>query len=481
MTFPTQFLPDPLRSLVLEGAAALDCDPAYLALPALAAVAGAVGNARVLRLKSTWHEPCVLWTATVGESGSMKSPALRLVMEPVYRRQRRLLQEYGSRRSDYESQFAAWKAQPRAERGEEPEKPEPCVHLYTSDATVEGLCDRLADCPRGLLVAVDELSGWMARLDRYTNGGGDVQHYLSMWGACPLKIDRKTDRRTLYIDRAAVSLTGGIQPGVLAQSLTRQFFDCGLPARFLMAAPAPRPAKWTDRTVSDATLNAVDAMFGELFQYQGEALAGGAIRPGAIDTTPQFLEEFIGCVNVNARKAVEMTGHDAAAWSKMKAYTARLALVHHLIRQAAGEQVDPWVADIEDIKAGIGMVEYFWEECQKIYHRCRETDEERYKRELIELINRLGGRVLVRDLQRHSAAYASAMDAELALQKLVDDAEGAWETVKNEAGGRPSRRFVLCPSPDRESAGVIDIDTTPENLGKSGGCVNTASPGPEEW
>jgi hypothetical protein len=278
-----------------------------------------------------------------------------------------------------------------------------------------------------------------------------------------------------------VSLTGGIQPGVLAQALTRQFFDCGLPARFLMAAPAPRPAKWSDRTVSEATLNAVDAMFGELFQYQGEALAGGAIRPGCVDTTPQFLEEFIGCVDGNARKAVELTGHDAAAWSKMKAYTARLALVHHLIRQAAGENVDPWVADISSIEAGIGMVECFWGECQKIYHRFHETDEERKKRELVEYIDRVGGRVFPRDLRCCARAYATAMDAELALQKLVDDAEGAWEVVKNESGGRPSRRVVLCPSPDRVPIGGVGVDTTPENLGKQGGCVDGASPGPEEW
>jgi hypothetical protein len=250
-------------------------------------------------------------------------------------------------------------------------------------------------------------------------------------------------------------------------------------ARF--AAPAPRPAKWSDRTVSDATLNAVDAMFGELFQYQGEALAGGAIRPGCVDTNSDFLKEFVNCVDGNARKAVELTGHDAAAWSKMKAYTARLALVHHLIRQAAGEEVDPWVADIEDIKAGIGMVEYFWEECQKIYHRFHETDEERKKRELVEFIHRLGGRVFPRDLRRCARAYATAESAEVALQKLVDDAEGVWETVKAESRGRPSRRFVLCLSPDRVPVGGVGVDTNSKNQRETGICVDGPSPGPEEW
>ena len=88
---------------------------------------------------------------------------------------------------------------------------------------------------------------------------------------------------------------------------------------------------------------------------------------------------------------------------------------------------------------------------------------------------------MVRDLQRHSTVYASATDAEMALQKLVDEAEGAWETVKAESRGRPSRRFVLCPAPDREPVGTIDIDTNGENQRETGNCVDAAPVGPEEW
>src|SRR5204863_9671509 len=48
--FPTDALPEPWAELVRQGAAALGCDKSYLALPALAVIAGAVGNTRTLFL-----------------------------------------------------------------------------------------------------------------------------------------------------------------------------------------------------------------------------------------------------------------------------------------------------------------------------------------------------------------------------------------------------------------------------------------------
>ncbi|MGL4513852.1 MAG: DnaB-like helicase N-terminal domain-containing protein, partial [Lacipirellulaceae bacterium] len=49
--FPTGALPEPLRSLVVEGAKSIGCDESFVALPGLAAAAGAIGATRVLRLK----------------------------------------------------------------------------------------------------------------------------------------------------------------------------------------------------------------------------------------------------------------------------------------------------------------------------------------------------------------------------------------------------------------------------------------------
>src|SRR5262245_27385575 len=67
--FPLHALPPVLSDMVKAAAAAVGCDPALAALPALAVAAGCVGNARALLLKRGWAEPCVLWTLTVAASG----------------------------------------------------------------------------------------------------------------------------------------------------------------------------------------------------------------------------------------------------------------------------------------------------------------------------------------------------------------------------------------------------------------------------
>src|SRR5262249_37306638 len=79
-----EVLPSPLDGFVAEGAASLGCDPAYVALPALAAIASAIGNTRALRLKRGWEEPSIIWAVVVGDSGTTKTPAFKLGVRNLY-------------------------------------------------------------------------------------------------------------------------------------------------------------------------------------------------------------------------------------------------------------------------------------------------------------------------------------------------------------------------------------------------------------
>lgn len=92
--FPTGALPEPLASFVRQGAAALGCDETYLALRVLSVVAAAVGNSRTVRLKSDWTEPSVIWTVIIGDSSTVKSPALKLAVRPPHRLQQQLRWDY---------------------------------------------------------------------------------------------------------------------------------------------------------------------------------------------------------------------------------------------------------------------------------------------------------------------------------------------------------------------------------------------------
>ena len=144
--FPTDVLPNVVASFIREGAAALGCDESYVALPLSAMLASAVGNSRRIRLKRTWSEPGTIWAVTVGESGTLKSPAHDLAMKPLRSVQEAALKEHGDRMREYArgkalyaSKLDEWRKSGQKKGEPQPDPPtEPvAVRYVVSDCTVE--------------------------------------------------------------------------------------------------------------------------------------------------------------------------------------------------------------------------------------------------------------------------------------------------------------------------------------------------------
>ena len=146
------------------------------------------------------------------------------------------------------------------------------------------------------------------------------------------------------------------------------------------------------------------------------------------------------------RHRAELTELDddlAAAWSKLEAYAARFALIFQLCANAAGEASDDAV-DEESIKAGIELADWFGNEAKRVYEVMAESDADRERRELVELVRRKGGAITTRELMRSSRRYPVSDDAEAALDSLAKAGFGRWH-FDDHAGGRgqPTRHFTL--------------------------------------
>ncbi len=227
-----------MNEFIRIGAKAIGCNETYIALPLLSALASAIGNSRRIQLKHGWTEPAIIWTGIVGESGTMKSPALELALSPVRKRQQRSWQEYFEAMTVYQEELeqheqlvAEWKRN-KCE-GFPPLKPVKPVadRCWCDDVTIEALAELLLNQWRGLLLVRDELSGWLCSFDRYAQGkGSDVAKWLEMFGGRPIVVDRKTSE-PLNVPCAAVSITGGIQPGTLQRALGQKYRDNGLALR----------------------------------------------------------------------------------------------------------------------------------------------------------------------------------------------------------------------------------------------------------
>ncbi len=472
--FPVDKLPDPIRGLVDAGARAIGCDPSYLALPLLAAIASAIGNTRRLELKRGWSAPPILWGAIVGESGTAKTPAFKLVMRPVRERQRKALDRYMEAMKELEIEFARWEkdyaAWKRSKNASDdpptrPDSPQ-TVRFVVSDTTVEALAPILLTNPRGVLLARDELAGWIGSFDRYDakgKGGADAANWLSMFNAESIIVDRKTGiPRTIHVPQAAVCVSGGIQPVILQRALSIEHRESGLAARLLLTCPPRKAKQWTEADIDSGAEVELDQLFDRLYELAGTVGDDGDARPVLMRLSSDAKTAWKAYYNAHNVEHADLTGDMAAAWSKLEEYAARLALVIHLVRWAANDPglADSEVVDLASMEAGIALTKWFKHEARRTYAVLDETDEERDERRLAEWITRKGGSATVREIQRGCRWLRQPGMAEAALDALAKTGQGHWlDSAPAGNGGRPTRVFAMATLPPTKP---------PESEGNSG-------------
>lgn len=472
--FPVGALFEPIRRFVISAARSIGCDVCYVAVPLFAALASAIGNTRRIQLKRGWTEPAIVWVAIVGESGTQKTPALTLGTEQVHRRQRDAMRQYAEERvryfvekQQYERDLKAWER--NATGGEAPHQPEEpqLVRNVVSDSTVEALATVLLHNPRGVLLEREELAGWIASFNQYKGGrGADAQHYLSMHAGKFILVDRKQGSPpTVFVPAACVSVVGGIQPAILDRILGAEHRDSGLLARLLLAMPPRQPKRWSDATIPDAVEAEVRTLFERLYSLETDLNDDGDPTPRSLPLTPAAKEIWVHFVNTHGEEHMDLIGDLSAAWSKLEGYAARLALVLHCARCAAGDSTaDPDFVDVESMRAGITLSKWFGLEARRVYGVISESDEQRKRRQLVEWIQRRGGRITVRDMTRGLWEYRGQADAARAsLNDLIQSRLGRWTGGSSGGkGGRPSETFELS----------IDIDETPARAGEIRGFVD---------
>jgi hypothetical protein len=483
--FPVDVLPEPIRRFVADGARSIGCDASYIALPLLSGLASAIGNTHRIQLRRVWTEPAIIWTAIVGESGTAKSPALELALRPIRKRQHQAMKEHAEAMRDYAEQMAMherdstkWKRS--NSDTSPPTKPDAPIadRCWTDDVTTEALAVLLQQNPRGMLMIKDELAGWF-NFDRYAGGkGGDAAKWLEMFGGRPMVVDRKGGG-TLYVPRAAVSIAGGIQPATLRRALGQEHRDNGLAARLLLTCPPRKAKRWTDADVDANTEAAVAAVFDRLYALTLETGDDGDDRPRLLTLTENAKRAWVRFYDEHANEQVNLSGDEAAAWSKLEGYAARLAMVVHLTRWASDDATldDPARIDEASIAAGVLLARWFGDESKRVYAMLGESDEDHKARGLVEWIKRKGGTVTVRDLTRGPREYRDANDPKATAEKALGDLVAAGVAVwihddHGPTGGRPTDRIRLVSR--RGDTG--DGDETPANAANRVGFVTVATP-----
>lgn len=474
MSFPTEVFPRPVREFIEATATAMDCDEAYVGLPALAVLASSIGNTRKIRLKQSWFEPAIVWAAIIGNSGTRKSPPIDAATKPLRDRQARELKQHEERMREHEGHILHYNTLAKKYKGEGdlPNRPEEPIaeRLLVSDLTIEALAPILKNQPRGVLVSRDELDGWLGGFDQYKSGkGSDLANWLELHGGRSLTVDRRTGNiRTIYVPHAAASVAGGIQPGILTSKITSAHKASGLLARLLTAYPPARVRKWTEADVEPRINEDYAYLINGLLAIPFETTPEGESVPGVVYLTPEAKTRFAEFVNEHGQEIADLDDDLTASFSKLEGYAARFALILHLSRWTAGEPVEHNQCDMVSIEAGITLSRWFANEARRVHSLLSETTTETDDRKLIELIQRHGGTIFSRDLCRASRKYPTTEDADRALQGLVNQKAGEWiDKPCTDVGGRPSRFFSLLG---------VDSRHNPQNTEENRGSVGAASP-----
>ncbi|HSN23520.1 MAG TPA: DUF3987 domain-containing protein, partial [Methylomicrobium sp.] len=148
------------------------------------------------------------WFLDIRESGSGKTPVLKLLTSPLREIERSIAKAY-------RQELAERKKLSSRDQGERPWR-----RVFVLDgATIESLRDRLADGHGGLLWSFEEGSAFFTGQGQYKKGGDDRESLQKLFDGNAFNIARVGD--VFVIPENAVSVVGGTQPKTLRYCLQK--------------------------------------------------------------------------------------------------------------------------------------------------------------------------------------------------------------------------------------------------------------------
>ena len=245
-----------------------------------------------------------------------------------------------------------WSKTKAENRGEKPPKPTRKRYL-SKDINYDGLVSILQDNPRGILSKVDELSGYFTRMNKFTNGkGDDEQKDLSLFNGGSLSKDRMS--ASYFIPRSSVSVVGGIQWEKLQELQKQKGFEdsAGILSRWLFCAadlPDPYIDLKNDPDIDPAFYEANKTLTQKLLNLPEQDYP---LSPGAKKRFQKFQHKLVD------KRKVEPLAALASAYPKFETYTARIALILHLVWGVSNNNVEAVVSE-ETMAAAIKIVTWF--------------------------------------------------------------------------------------------------------------------------
>ncbi len=470
--FDLDLMPDSMRPMVKDIAERMQVPVDFPAICVIATLAGVTNRRARIQPKindDSWKVVPNLWGGIVAPPGMMKSPVISAVTQIAAAIETEWRKAYDDAERDYQRaaeeqklREAAWKELYKAAQKDpdkvSPQRPEStlippvCRRLITSDATFEKLHELLSENPAGLFQIRDELTGWLAGLERQ---GREQERafFLECWnGDSSHTIDR-IGRGSVFVPHACVSQFGGIQPArlraYLADALRDGPSNDGLIQRFQILIWPDAPPDWSyiDRKPDAQAIGRVDAIFRRI-------AAIDATRPLLLrfDAAAQLLFE-VWLTELERRiRGEDMTPALQGHLSKYRSLMPSLALLFAL---ADGHTE---TVPLAHAQRACDMCVYLESHARRVY--ASQAKPERHA--AITLSGRLAkgwrrdeGEFTLRDVYRNGWAGLNSPDEARKALGVLEEYDWVRQVRSDEpkGTGRPTERYLRNPRIEARHAG----------------------------
>lgn len=445
--FPVDVLPRAIRDYVLDVARSKEVEPEMVIIPTLVALGAAIGNSRRIALKADWSESAMLWATVVARPGSVKTHVIDEVLSPLQDYEDDLADSSERAWETYKRDIANWERKRADERGDRP--PEPWTRRQVvNETTTEELAYILRDNPRGLLMVQDELTTWVGGMNQYKGGkGNDRSRWLSFWSGQRLSVDRRAEHgHPVRVRRPFVAVVGGLQPEKVRSLRPEDGADDGFIDRILFSWPADRVRQWREDTIDEYTRGFYAHIFDNLLllNMQPEPSGRGA-RPFLLGLNEDAHTLWVDFYNAHHQKMAEPSFDPRlhGAFAKLDGYAARLALILHLTREAAGEVEGGTLIEVTDVIAAWMMVDYFVAGATRVYGQMELTPDDRRVVSALDWMRKHKTQTIsARDCTTFRiAGVHSGSEVKSLFRALVDRGYGLATEESGDRGGR--RRLIF--------------------------------------
>lgn len=236
-SFPIHILPSFFQGMLIEYWDVARYPIDYTAAAIIAAISICMGNRFSLYVNDKWIAHPLIWCVIVGKPGANKSHPLKTILKPIIEIDRKEITKFNNAYQHYLSHLEGWKKTSKKDNNNIEEiYMTTCKQYIAQDVTQEELVQMLIDNPNGILFYNDELTSIFSNFDRYQKGSFE-EMMLMCYSQQVLKINRKGDKRKLFVNHPFLSVVGGIQTNIISDMLSGKRADNGFFARFCFFLP----------------------------------------------------------------------------------------------------------------------------------------------------------------------------------------------------------------------------------------------------